>query len=124
MSWTRQHAVVRVVDISVGTERREMDLTIALMLEHGWQKVRGGPWCQPELVTEPPEVTAKRIVRNSLSTADLNRCHYCQQVGHFASSCAARQASSSAGLREQPRFTAEHSTDTALVTNTDSGRTD
>lgn len=27
--------------------------TAALMLEHGWQAVRGGPWCKPDM-TKPP----------------------------------------------------------------------
>lgn len=51
--WTRTHAPVRVLDVVTGGRDLETATTIAMMIQHGWRKVRGGPYCSIELRTMP-----------------------------------------------------------------------
>ena len=34
----------------------EKKVTLELMKEHGWEKVRGGPWCRLKLTRPPAEL--------------------------------------------------------------------
>jgi len=52
--WTRLHKPVRIVSAEPGGEAKEREVTLEMMKEHGWDKVRGGPWCKIDM-RQPPE---------------------------------------------------------------------
>ena len=52
--WTRLHRPLRVYKvISPAAEETERQETLRLMLQKGWENVRGGPWCRPEMNAPP-----------------------------------------------------------------------
>ena len=51
--WTKQHKPIRVVDVQPGDTMIEQLTTIAMMVQHGWQNVRGGPWCMVDMPAPP-----------------------------------------------------------------------
>lgn len=60
-SWTKKHSiegVERIIRCDDSKYRKliEKELTIELMEEHGWQNVRGGPWCHVNLSKPPRQV--------------------------------------------------------------------
>ena len=54
--WTRLHKPVRVLSVLPGTTELEKVTTIALMVQHTWQKVRGGPWLSIDMTCKPPPI--------------------------------------------------------------------
>ena len=52
--WTRLHKPVRILQVMPGGEAKEREVTLKLMREHGWENVRGGPWCKVDM-KRPPE---------------------------------------------------------------------
>ena len=56
--WTKQHKPVRIVDVQPGDLQIEKLTTLAVMARHGWQNVRGGPWCA-RIMSDPPPCMAK-----------------------------------------------------------------
>ena len=70
--WTMQHKPLQVLACVAGDTRLEDVVTISLMCQHGWERVRGGRWCQlalegpPDAVTRampPPRTSARALQR-------------------------------------------------------------
>ncbi len=55
--WTMQHKPLQVLACVAGDTRLEDVVTISLMCQHGWERVRGGRWCQLALEGPPDAVT-------------------------------------------------------------------
>ena len=51
--WTRLHPPVRVLEVTPGNKELETAQTIALMVQKGWQRVRGAAWTSTELTSMP-----------------------------------------------------------------------
>ena len=51
--WTNLHPPIEVLSVLQGDYVMEQATTIAMMCRHGWEKVRGGPWCSIELSCPP-----------------------------------------------------------------------
>lgn len=52
--WTALHKFIDVIEIIPGALiSDEKRLTIKYMHKYGWQKVRGGPWCNLEYKSRP-----------------------------------------------------------------------
>ena len=47
--WTRLHKPIEIVSVVVGDNTRENEITRELMRTHGWENVRGGPYCRVEM---------------------------------------------------------------------------
>ena len=54
--WTRLHKPVQVLSCLPGDRDLESVTTIALMCKHGWERVRGGAWCQVLLPACPAPI--------------------------------------------------------------------
>ena len=54
--WTIQHKPLQVLACVPGDTRLEDVVTISLMCQHGWERVRGGRWCQLALEGPPDAV--------------------------------------------------------------------
>ena len=54
--WTMQHKPLQVLACVPGDTRLEDVVTISLMCQHGWERVRGGRWCQLALEGPPDAV--------------------------------------------------------------------
>jgi len=54
--WTMLHRPVRVLSVLPGTTELEKATTIALMVQHGWRKVRGGLWLKVDLPCLPSPI--------------------------------------------------------------------
>ena len=54
--WTRLHKPIRVLSCLPGDHVLERATTIALMCQHGWERVRGGAWCQVQLAACPAPI--------------------------------------------------------------------
>jgi len=55
--WTALHRPVGIAHIEPGASMiRETSLTLELMHEHGWQRVRSSQWVQADLVAPPHEL--------------------------------------------------------------------
>jgi predicted GIY-YIG superfamily endonuclease len=53
-NWTRLHKPIEVMEIIPNAyEGLEKAKTLECMNEHGWDNVRGGPWCQVTYKTDP-----------------------------------------------------------------------
>jgi hypothetical protein len=72
--WTQLHPVISVVGKRRGTPDDEKELTVRLMHEVGWHKVRGGRYCKVEMQYEPDEVIALRTAEEArASTGRVDR---------------------------------------------------
>ena len=58
--WTMQHKPLQVLACVPGDTRLEDVVTISLMCQHGWERVRGGRWCQ--LALEGPPDALRRAM--------------------------------------------------------------
>lgn len=59
--WTRLHKPVQVLSCLPGDRALESVTTIALMCKYGFERVRGGAWCQVQLPACPaPIIKAMR----------------------------------------------------------------
>ena len=58
--WTMLHSPVQVLACVAGDTRLEDVVTISLMCRHGWERVRGGRWCQVALEGPPDPVKKAR----------------------------------------------------------------
>jgi predicted GIY-YIG superfamily endonuclease len=56
--WTKLHKPVRIRAMCMGGFEKEREVTLALMREVGWQKVRGGPWTRPKMFKPPSDLNA------------------------------------------------------------------
>ena len=54
--WTMQHNPLQVLACVAGDTRLEAIVTISLMSKFGWERVRGGRWCQLALEGPPDAV--------------------------------------------------------------------
>ena len=55
-TWTMQHKPLQVLACVAGDTRLEDIVTISLMSQFGWERVRGGRWCQLALEGPPDAV--------------------------------------------------------------------
>ncbi len=58
--WTQAHPPVQVLSVVQGDTTLEKAITVAMMCEHGFERVRGGPWCKMEM-HEPPLCIQKAL---------------------------------------------------------------
>ncbi len=58
--WTQLHKPIAVHSIRQGDTLLETCTTIALMCKHGWEKVRGGSYCNVEMC-KPPACISKAL---------------------------------------------------------------
>ena len=58
--WTRMHKPKRIINVIIGN--RERDTTLHMMMEKGWQNVRGASWCQVELTVPPKCLQDAKLV--------------------------------------------------------------
>ncbi len=56
--WTQLHRPISVHSVRPGDTMLETCVTVALMCKHGWERVRGGSYCNVEM-TKPPACIAK-----------------------------------------------------------------
>ena len=61
--WTIQHKPLQVLACVAGDTRLEDVVTISLMCQHGWERVRGGRWCQLDLEGPPDAVRRAMLPR-------------------------------------------------------------
>ena len=54
--WTALHKPVGIKSIQPGDTQLENCLTLALMCQFGWQKVRGGIYCDVNMTIAPPPI--------------------------------------------------------------------
>ena len=52
--WTELHSPLQVLSVLPGDDMLENATTIALMCEHGWERVRGGSWISVEMNCPAP----------------------------------------------------------------------
>ena len=69
--WTTRHPAVQVLTCVAGDTRLEDVVTISLMCQHGWQKVRGGRWCQ--MLLEGPPDAVRRALANAKTRSEPER---------------------------------------------------
>jgi predicted GIY-YIG superfamily endonuclease len=83
--WTQMHPPIGVIEVRENVSNIEEDLvTKEYMSRYGWQNVRGGSYCNPNLRRE--DLVDER--REVLGGTD--RCQRCGRNGHWASQCYAR----------------------------------
>jgi predicted GIY-YIG superfamily endonuclease len=72
--WTKLHPPIEVLSVVQGDYVMEQATTIAMMCRHGWEKVRGGPWCSIELSCPSPIMQAKGAKRKheAVDTSDTS----------------------------------------------------
>ncbi len=61
--WTQIHAPMAVESLQPGTKKLENVVTIALMVKHGFQQVRGGQYVLVDLPCPPPPIAAAYSIR-------------------------------------------------------------
>ena len=71
--WTMLHKPVRVLSVLPGTTELEKATTIALMVQHGWRKVRGGLWIKVDLPCLPPPIAKSYTVSYTHLTLPTKR---------------------------------------------------
>ncbi len=59
--WTELHPPIEVLSVVPGDLVMEEATTIAMMCRHGWENVRGGPWCAVDLSCPDAIVKARRL---------------------------------------------------------------
>lgn len=83
--WTQKYKPVIVLEWREGTEQDENDVTLELMEKHGWTNVRGGKWCQVEMVKPPKELLARMGVTSR--SAAKRTCARCGHNNHTEEAC-------------------------------------
>ena len=71
--WTIQHKPLQVLACVAGDTRLEDVVTISLMCQHGWERVRGGRWCQLDLEGPPDAVRRRRVSCTGAQTLAAQR---------------------------------------------------
>ena len=61
--WTQVHAPMAVESLQPGTKKLEDVVTIALMVRHGFQRVRGGQYVLVDLPCPPPPIAAASLIK-------------------------------------------------------------
>lgn len=86
-AWTKIHAPVTILGLQVGASKAEEQVrTVQLMEKVGWEKVRGGNYCQVDLQC-PHEFQQKMT------------CYYCGSAEHLVVDCDVRMADDQKPLR-------------------------
>lgn len=52
-AWTIKHPPEKVLDVRLGGKLLEKLVTLEMMIKHGWEKTRGGPWTACDLKSSP-----------------------------------------------------------------------
>lgn len=101
-AWTSLYKPLRLVErvdcassLLAGLE--EEHRTKRLMLKHGIDMVRGGPFCAPTLT-----LAQREELQRSLRHAN-DECYQCGAAGHFAGDCTAQPATAHSTRRRPPR---------------------
>ena len=58
--WSILHKPIAVHSVTPGDTTLETVTTIALMCKHGWEKVRGGAYCQVDMQKPPAAISKAR----------------------------------------------------------------
>ena len=58
--WTRMYSVVDIISVEKGDRDLENQRTLEMMLEHGYENVRGGRYCYRRIYHEPKGVDRLR----------------------------------------------------------------
>ena len=69
--WPALHPPVQVLTCVAGDTKLEDVVTISLMCRHGWERVRGGRWCQ--VLLEGPPDAVRRALTNAKTRAEPER---------------------------------------------------
>ena len=80
--FTLKYKPLKLLQVMEGDQQLENSITLQLMLIFGFENVRGGKWCQLELINEPIELT---LLRDRIYS-----CTRCGRKGHLNSNCYAR----------------------------------
>ena len=72
--WTQLHRPLSVISVQPGDTLLETCVTIALMCQHGWERVRGGSYCTIEM-TKPPACINKATHYASFKTQQPEETH-------------------------------------------------
>ena len=67
--WTQIHAPIAVESLQPGSKKLEDVVTIAYMVRHGFQNVRGGNYVLVDLPCPPPPIAAASLIQPSASVA-------------------------------------------------------
>lgn len=80
--WTKKYKPISIVDIITTCDNYDEDkYTLIYMAKYGIENVRGGSFCQINLMTQ----TIKHIT-NMINNAN-DRCYNCDDGGHYAKDC-------------------------------------
>ena len=61
--WTQLHPPIAVESLQPGTKKLEDVITLALMVKHGFQRVRGGQYVIVDLPVPPPPIVAALSIK-------------------------------------------------------------
>ena len=56
--WTRIYKFQKIHSVCLGGRGVEKQVTLQMMLKHGWKNVRGAGWCKPDMRRPPSDLTA------------------------------------------------------------------
>jgi hypothetical protein len=80
--WTKQHQCVSLYNTIDNAKPTDEDgQVIALMVEHGVDKVRGGTFCTPELSEDEVKFLTKMV------DSARGSCYFCHETGHCTHEC-------------------------------------
>ena len=69
--WTQLHKPICVQSVRPGCTMLETCMTVALMCKYGWERVRGGSYCNVEMA-KPPACIAKAQHYATFKTGDAS----------------------------------------------------
>ncbi len=81
--WTQLHPPIAVESLQPGTKKLEDVITIALMVKHGFQQVRGGQYVIVNLLAPPPPIVAALSIKPSAPAAVVAKMDVETLCGHI-----------------------------------------